>query len=85
MAYLFMTSNCSTNSVSICENYSYILPFLGVVCCECLEVYMFINACNSIEKFSLCCRLGSGLLKRIPSFLQGWIQLLLGNGKGISL
>ena len=31
------------------------------------------------------CRLGSGFLKRIPSILQGWIQLLLGNGKGISL
>ena len=29
MGYLFMTSNCSTNSVSICENYSYILPFFG--------------------------------------------------------
>ena len=27
------------------------------------------------------CRLGSGFLKRIPSILQGWIQLLLGNGK----
>ena len=46
---------------------------------------MFINACNSIEKFSLCYRLGSGFLKIIPSFLQGWIQLLLGNAKGISL
>ena len=31
------------------------------------------------------CMLGSGFLKRIPSILQGWIQLLLGNGKGILL
>ena len=31
------------------------------------------------------CRLGSGFLKTIPSFLRGWIQLLLGNGKGILL
>ena len=30
-------------------------------------------------------RLGSGFLKRIPFILQGWIQLLLVNGKGISL
>ena len=48
---------------------------------------MFINACKFRREvlMMLSCRLGSGFLKRIPSILQGWIQLLLGNGKGISL
>ena len=45
---------------------------------------MFINSCifhlEVLMMFS--CRLGGGFLKRIPSILQGWIQLLLGNGKG---
>ena len=48
---------------------------------------MFINACKLhgevLMMFS--CRLGSGFLKRIPSVLQGLIQLLLGNDKGIWL
>ena len=48
---------------------------------------MLINACkfHSEVLIMFSCRLGSGFLKRIPSILQGCIQLLLGNGKGISL
>ena len=48
---------------------------------------MFINACkfHSEVLMMLSCGLVSGFLKRIPSTLQDWIQLLLGNGKGISL
>ena len=74
-----MTSNCSTNSVSICENYSYILPFLGEL--YVVNVWKFI--CSLMYVIPLSCRLGSGFLKRIPSFLQSRIQLL-GSGKGIS-
>ena len=48
---------------------------------------MFINACKFLSEVLMMfsCRLGSGFLKRIPSILQGLIQLLLRNGKGISL